>query len=56
MPTIKSMYYGLPELFRQKDMIAWQTRLTSKNNKKKSIINGSASRDISCTILKICSG
>jgi len=41
---------------RQKGIITWQVRLTSKNNKKKSIINGSASRVKSCMIPKICSG
>ena len=41
---------------RQKGIISWRTRLTSKNNKKKNIISGSASNNISCMIQKICSG
>ncbi len=41
---------------RQKGILAWQARLTSKNNKKKNIKNGSASSSKSCMIQKICSG
>ena len=41
---------------RQKGIITWQARLTSKKNKKKSTVNGSASSARSCMIQKICSG
>jgi hypothetical protein len=56
MPTIINMYYGLPETLKQKDILAWQTKHTSKKSKKKSIINGGGSRKNRCTIPKICSG